>query len=53
MYRYLKGMTQETLAKEAQVNESTICNCENGKHKPFGKTLQKLTVLLTAGGIKI
>jgi DNA-binding XRE family transcriptional regulator len=42
MYRYLKGVTQETLAKELKVNESTIHHYENGKHKPFKKNATKI-----------
>lgn len=53
MYRYIKGVSQETLAKELQLNESTIYYYENGKHKPLRKVLRKLIVLLSAAGIKV
>lgn len=33
-YRYLNGLTQEDLAKELGVNESTVFHYEKGRHKP-------------------
>jgi transcriptional regulator with XRE-family HTH domain len=47
-YRYLNGLTQEELAKELGVNESTVYHYEKGTHRPFKKALKKLELLLAA-----
>ncbi|OQP64981.1 transcriptional regulator [Niastella vici] len=45
-YRYLKGVTQEELARELGVNESTIFHYEKNDTKPFRKTMAKLAPIL-------
>ena len=45
-YRYLNGLSQEQLAYQLGVNESTIFHYENGKHKPTTKTARKIISLL-------
>ena len=42
MYRFLKGLSQEDLAKELGINESTVVHYEKGKHLPQPKNLQKM-----------
>ena len=42
MYRFLNGLSQEDLAKELGINESTVFHYENGKHLPQPQTLQKM-----------
>ncbi len=44
----MKGISQEELAEELGVNESTVFNYENGRHKPAAKILRKLQGLLTS-----
>jgi DNA-binding XRE family transcriptional regulator len=44
-YRYMRGITQEELAKELGVNESTVFHYEKGTHKPVRKTSLKLQAL--------
>lgn len=45
-YRYLNGLTQERIAKELGVDESTVFHYENGKHKPLKITMEKLKEIL-------
>jgi len=45
-YRYMKGVTQEELAKELGVNESTVFHYENNDTKPLRKTMKKLAPIL-------
>ncbi len=47
LYRYMKGISQEALAYELSVNESTVFNYENDRYKPFLKTLEKLQKLFS------
>ncbi|WPV63998.1 helix-turn-helix transcriptional regulator [Chitinophaga sp. LS1] len=46
-YRYIKGVTQEDLAKNLGVNESTVFHYEKGTHKPKGRLRQVLSLLLS------
>lgn len=46
-YRLLNGVSQEELAKQLGVNESTVFHYENGKHKPLGNILVKLKPILS------
>lgn len=39
LYRYLHGLTQETLAFRLNINESTVYYYENNKHKPGSKNV--------------
>jgi len=45
-FRILNGMSQEKLASELGINESTVFHYEKGKHKPTKKVLAKLSVIL-------
>lgn len=45
-YRYLQGMTQEQLAKDLGVNESTVYHYEKSNKKPSSKTRNRLEVIL-------
>lgn len=45
-YRYLNGLSQETLAKELGINESSVFYYEKGKHSPNAKTSKKLERIL-------
>lgn len=45
-YRYLNGVSQRELAKALGVNESTVFNYENGKHKPLPFIVKKLMRML-------
>ena len=47
-YRYFNGLSQEQLASQIGVDESTIFHYENGKHMPTTKTVKKITSLLKA-----
>ena len=47
-YRYMKGVSQEQLAKELGVNESTVFHFEKNTHKPLPGTLKKLAPILAA-----
>ena len=42
MYRFLNGLSQEDLAKELGINESTVFHYENGRHLPQPQTLKKM-----------
>ena len=46
MYRFLNGLSQEDLAKELGINESTVFHYENGKHLPQPQTLQKMAHII-------
>lgn len=37
LYRYLKGLSQEGLARELGINESMVIHYEKGKHTPHVK----------------
>lgn len=43
---YSKGMTQEDLAKEINVNQETISRWVNGRHKPRAKHLKQISEVL-------
>jgi transcriptional regulator with XRE-family HTH domain len=45
-YRYVHGISQEDLAKELGLNESTIFHYEKNRHKPLPGILMKLEILL-------
>jgi len=45
-YRYLKGISQEQLAKELGVDESTVNHYERNNKKPLRKTMAKLAPIL-------
>jgi transcriptional regulator with XRE-family HTH domain len=45
-YRYLNGLSQEKMAKQIGVNESTIFHYENNNHRPSTKALKKLNVII-------
>lgn len=45
-YRYFNGISQEELAKELELNESTIFHYENNTHKPVLRTFRKLEFFL-------
>lgn len=45
-YRHVNGVSQEELAKELGLNESTIFHYEKGTHTPMPKSLKKLEILL-------
>lgn len=45
-YRYLNGMSQETLAKELGINESTVYHYEKGVHFLTDRTLRKIEKIL-------
>ncbi len=45
LYRYLHGLSQEKLALKLNVNESTINDYENNKHKPMPKIYKILSRL--------
>ena len=47
-YRYMKGVTQEELAKELGVDESTVNHYERNNKKPLRKTMAKLAPILAA-----
>ena len=42
LYRYLHGLSQEKLALKLHINESTVNDYENNKHRPLPTTLKKL-----------
>lgn len=44
--RYMKGVTQEELATELGVNESTVFHYEKNDTKPLRRTMEKLTTML-------
>ncbi|RXK81699.1 helix-turn-helix transcriptional regulator [Filimonas effusa] len=46
-YRYINGFTQEDLARNLGINESTIFHYEKGTHKPNGRIRQILSLLLS------
>ncbi|WP_343693724.1 helix-turn-helix transcriptional regulator [Chitinophaga sp.] len=46
-YRYIKGFTQEDLAKKLGINESTVFHYEKGTHKPKGRLRQVLSLFLS------
>ena len=46
-YRYIKGFSQEDLAENLGVNESTVFHYEKGSHKPKGRLLHILTLILS------
>ena len=46
-YRFINGFTQENLAKNWGVNESTVFNYEKGTNKPNGRLRQILSLLLS------
>ena len=46
MYRFLNGLSQEDLAKELGINESTVFHYENGKHLPQPQTLLKMKYII-------
>ena len=45
MYRYLRGLSQEDLAMQIGVNESTIFHYENNKHQPCRKIMKELALV--------
>ena len=45
-YRKLHGLTQRNLAKLLSVDETTIRDWENGKHKPMKKLLNRISKLV-------
>ena len=49
-YRYLHGLSQEQVANQLQVNESTVFNYENGKHKPTLNIIKKIESFLKEHG---
>jgi DNA-binding XRE family transcriptional regulator len=42
----MKGVTQEELATELGVNESTVFHYEKNDTKPLRRTMEKLTTML-------
>ncbi|WPV67565.1 helix-turn-helix transcriptional regulator [Chitinophaga sp. LS1] len=46
-YRYVNGFSQEDLAKNLGVNESTVFHYEKGTHKPKGRLRHILSFLLS------
>jgi DNA-binding XRE family transcriptional regulator len=46
LYRYLHGLSQEDLALNLDINESTVFHYEKNKHKPSPKILIKFKSLL-------
>lgn len=47
--RLAKGLTQEDVAKKANITRSTISNYENGRRTPHLKDLQKLSKIFNVG----
>ena len=45
-YRFFYGLSQEDLAKELGINESTLFHYENGRHKPSIRIAKKLERLI-------
>ena len=45
-YRYLNGLTQQQLAYQLGIDESTIFHYENGKHTPTTKMAKKIKSLI-------
>jgi transcriptional regulator with XRE-family HTH domain len=48
MYRYLNGLSQENLATELGVSESTIYKLEGNQRKPLPGMMKKLEPILAA-----
>ena len=44
-YRKVHGLTQRTLAKLLSVDETTIRDWENGKHKPSKKLSERISMI--------
>lgn len=52
-YRYKHGLTQEDLALNLKINESTVYHIEKGTHKPSVKTLTRLLEMLNPDSLCI
>lgn len=44
--RQARGLSQEALAREADVSHNTVVRAENGRHAPTLKTLRKFADVL-------
>jgi transcriptional regulator with XRE-family HTH domain len=52
-YQHLKGLTQEELAKQLGVDESTVCQYGTGRHRPSAKVMKKLEPMFREVGEEI